>query len=442
MRANEQLLMFGSVALIACFAFEALATTNTMPHVISDLGSEQWYSLAAGVVLAGQVISTVIAGAVCDAKGVKLPLSGGIFLFTFGALAAGLAPSLAFFITGRAIQGLGGGLVFVSLYVLVGALVAPNRRPLFFAAFSYAWVVPSMIGPALAGYIVDVWHWRPVFYLITPVTLLALIPLAPILRRLEQHDSRALEIPHLFSGMLAAGGLIALQLAGGFTGVMMWMVFVLGTGLLAYALPRLFPTGTFRARRGVPSLVVTRFLLMGALVGAEFFLPLVLDRVHDWSASTTGWAIALGSITWTIGSWVQTKITNPSRRRQLPMMGATSVAAGAIIACLLPVSGLSPLIGLSGWALIGLGLGLTIATTSDLALGLTERACHGKVSAYLQLADSTGPALTMGVISITASTWINYGGQAFPYAPASAITLIVAVGGLLASLRNRTAQRT
>lgn len=434
--------MFGAVALIACFAFEALATTNTMPHVISDLGSEQWYSLAAGIVLAGQVISTVIAGAVCDAKGVKLPLTGGIILFTVGALAAGLAPSLGFFITGRAIQGLGGGLVFVSLYVLIGALVEPGRRPMFFAAFSYAWVIPSMIGPAIAGYIVDVWHWRPVFYLIVPVTLIALVPLVPVLRLLDAHDTRELEIPHLFPGMLTASGLIALQLAGGFTGAMMWVAFATGAAFLAYALPRLFPIGTFRARIGVPGLVATRLLLMGALVGAEFFLPLVLDRVHDWSASTTGWAIALGSITWTIGSWAQTKITMPDRRRLLPLTGAASVTVGAIIACSLPVPGLSPVIGLSGWALIGLGMGLTIATTSDLALAITEQTSHGKVSAYLQLADSTGPALTMGIISVTATTWIEHGGHTHPYAPASAMTLIVAICGLIAAARNRSLDGT
>lgn len=434
--------MFGSVALITCFAFEALATTNTMPHVISDLGSEQWYSLAAGVVLAGQVISTVVAGAVCDAKGVKPPLIGGILLFTAGALSAGLAPSLGFFIAGRAIQGMGGGLVLVPLYVLIGALVEPRRRPMFFAAFSYAWVIPSMIGPALAGYIVDIWHWRPVFYLIVPVTLFALIPLAPVLRRLDPPDTDVLAIPHLLPGVLTASGLIALQLSGGFTGTTMWVAFMAGAVCLAYALPRLFPAGTCRAEIGVPGLVATRFLLMGALVGAEFFLPLVLDRVHHWNASTTGWAIALGSITWTIGSWAQTKVVSPDRRRVLPIAGATSVTVGTIIAGTLPLSGLSPIIGLGGWALIGLGMGLTIATTSDLALAITEQASHGTVSASLQLADSTGPALTMGIISVAATTWIEYGGQALPYAPASAVTLVVAVFGLLASTRNRAVEGT
>lgn len=183
-RATERLLLIGSVVLITSLAFEALATTNAMPTVVADLGGDRWYSLAAGMVLAGQIVSTTVAGWWADKSGVRTPLFLGLTMFSAGALAAGLAPNLAVFVLGRAIQGLGSGLVMVPLYVMVGAMVSADRRPMFFAAFSFAWVLPSMIGPFIAGYIVDHWDWRPVFWLIVPIALVALLPLGPIVKRM------------------------------------------------------------------------------------------------------------------------------------------------------------------------------------------------------------------------------------------------------------------
>ena len=76
----EKLLLIGSVVLITCLAFEALATTNAMPTVVADLGGDRWYSLAAGMVLAGQILSTTIAGWWADKMGVRRPLVFGLSL--------------------------------------------------------------------------------------------------------------------------------------------------------------------------------------------------------------------------------------------------------------------------------------------------------------------------------------------------------------------------
>lgn len=61
--------MIGAVGLITCLAFETLATTNAMPTIVATLGSDRWYSLTVGVVLAGQILSTVVTGWVSDRFG-------------------------------------------------------------------------------------------------------------------------------------------------------------------------------------------------------------------------------------------------------------------------------------------------------------------------------------------------------------------------------------
>jgi MFS family permease len=58
-------------------------------------------------------------------------------------------------VAGRLMQGLGAGAISVSLYVMVGRSYPEHLRPKVFAAFSAGWVVPSMVGPALSGLIVQ-----------------------------------------------------------------------------------------------------------------------------------------------------------------------------------------------------------------------------------------------------------------------------------------------
>ncbi|MDO5034112.1 MAG: MFS transporter [Actinomycetaceae bacterium] len=436
MRPVEKLLLIGSVVLITCLAFEALATTNAMPTVVAALGGDRWYSLAAGMVLAGQIISTTIAGWWADKNGVGRPLTFGMTMFSLGALAAGIAPNLPVFIIGRAIQGIGSGMIMVPLYVMVGSVVSSERRPLFFAIFSFAWVLPSMIGPSIAGYIVIHWGWRPVFWLIVPIALIALLPLIPILRRMptREHDGTN-PPPAFFAALLTSLGIVALQIAGGLQNWPMWIATAIGTVLLIIGMPRLLPKGTFSAQIGVPSIVGMRVAVMGALVGAEFFLPLVLDRVHGWTPSQTGWAIAMGSVAWTLGSWIQARIALWERRKRIPLSGSAFVFAGALLVVTMPMPTVPTYISLIGFGMMGLGQGLAHSTSSDLSLGVTPKVKHGDVSASLQLADALGPALAMGFTSVALSGWADLAGGFAPYLPASLVSLTLALLAMLASLR-------
>ena len=67
------------------------------------------------------------------------------------------------FILGRAVQGLGGGLVIVALYVVVGRAYPERLRPAIMAAFAASWVVPSIVGPLASGTVTEHLGWRWVF---------------------------------------------------------------------------------------------------------------------------------------------------------------------------------------------------------------------------------------------------------------------------------------
>ena len=155
-----------------------------MPTVARALDGMSLYALVFGAPLAAQLFATPLGGAWCDARGVRGCLYTGITLFAGGLLVCGLSPTMEVLVAGRVLQGLGGGFLIVPLYVLVGSVVAPVRRPAFFAAFSAAWVVPSLVGPMVAGLVVEQFSWRWIFLSVPPLAVAAMVVLRPVLRDL------------------------------------------------------------------------------------------------------------------------------------------------------------------------------------------------------------------------------------------------------------------
>ena len=85
------------------------------------------------------------------AKGPALPFVIGVSLFVLGLILAGTASSMITFVLSRAVQGFGAGIIASVAYVCVGRGYPEQVKPRMIAILSSAFVVPGLIGPALAG---------------------------------------------------------------------------------------------------------------------------------------------------------------------------------------------------------------------------------------------------------------------------------------------------
>ena len=144
---------------------------------------------------------------------------------------------------------------------------------------------------------------------------------------------------------------------------------------------------------------------MSAQVGLSVMIPLVLQRVHSWSESSSAWWVTLGSLTWSVGSVAQARAHDPLWRRRLPVLGGSLMAIGAIPVGALLIPAIPGWVALIGWMLVGLGMGLLHAPLSVMALEVTPEAKHGRVASWLQVADSAGPALELALVSVAMSAW-------------------------------------
>ncbi len=431
-------LLVGSVLLITLAAFEGLATTTIMPNVVADLDSEAWFSVASGAALSAQLSATVIAGALADSKGPRTVLLAGFICFIAGLLTSAFAPHIAIFVVGRLIQGLGGGLIIVPLYVFIGSIAHVNHRPFFFAAFSLSWVLPGLVGPAIAGYVAQYFGWRPVFWAVPFLALLAVLPLISVLRQLGSSKTHPVKnLKHLGLLALVAGtGVLMLQLSGALGGIELIILIIVGLVLTGWALPQLLPKGAMRLKRGMPAAIMTRLLAMGAQAGAAAFLPLVLQRVHMWNADQAALAVTIGTISWSAGATYQARVHDPDRRMQLPAIGMALLTLGLVPILFLVIASWPVWPALIGWFVAGFGTGLMHSTLSVLTLGLTDTSEHGKVASWLQVADAAGASIELALVSIAFALFaLVMPVGSLSYLASPVITLIVTVVALVASLR-------
>ncbi len=436
----EKGLMLSSVILITLSAFESLATTTIMPNVVASFHADSWFAVASGTALITNLIANVLAGGLSDAIGVKKVFAWGLILFCVGLLISAFAPHIAVFVLGRLVQGLGGGFIIVPLYVLVGAIATPLHRPRYFAAFSLSWVFPALVGPALAGFIATYWGWRIVFGVAPFLAIFGAIPLHSVLKELVSTPQGRLPSARFLRLALGSGlGVFLLQISGTFYSVWaMSAIGVLGFVLSIFTLPRLLPKGTFKFKRGIPALVMTRLLMMGAVTGAEVVMPLLLQRIHGWSANTASLAVTIATLSWASGAFIQSQFKNRRVRLLLPKIGSCMIVIGLAPLSMLLNPSLPKWPVFIAWLLSGVGVGFTHSTISDLTLGATDHSVHGRASSWLQVADSAGAAVELAFVSLALALWsaIGFTGP-IAYLPATLIALGIAIVGVFAAMRTR-----
>jgi MFS family permease len=386
----------GLVLLVTLVAFEAMAVGTAMPTAVAALHGLAWYAWPFTGFLVAQVVGMVVGGDLGDRSGPRPALLGGVVVFAAGLLLAGTAPHIAVFVAGRVVQGLGAGSIAVSLYVVAGQAYDAALRPRLFGAISAAWVVPALVGPAVAGVVTAGLGWRWVFLGLLPLIAVGLVLVLPAVRHLRAPDRPPRSDPaRRWWAVLAGLGIGALQYAAQRLDAAGAGVAVAGLAALVLGLRPLLPTGTALARRGLPTVVASRGLLAGAFFAGDALVPLTLTQLHGFSPAAAGIPLTAGALGWALASQLQGRHPAASRVRLLRagfLLVTAGLAGTALVA--LPSAGW---IAYPTWAVAGLGMGLGMPSVGVLLLEQSPEHRRGADSAALQIADVTGSALCIGL---------------------------------------------
>jgi MFS family permease len=344
---------------------------------------------------------------------------------------------MAVFLAGRLLQGFGGSLFVVAMYVLVARVYPAELHPKVFSLLATAWVVPSMVGPALIGLVAEHVGWRWVFLGVAVLAVPAMYVLAKGLRNQPIAGGQANHVPDLRTRLawaaVAAIGAAAMQFgsgaghgsasstgttdsAGTTTGLPILLV---GAAMLVIALPRLLPMRTLRAARGLPAVVLLRGLVVGAFIAAEVLVPLMLIEQRHLSPTLAGVALTGGALSWSAASAVQGR---GWVSRGFALRGGAAFVTAGIALMALVSTGVAPTpVAFASWIVAGFGIGMVYPTLSVRTLELSEAGEQGQNSSSLQVGEQM---FTVVGVAVTTALFTAAGGFLLPFAIAALLGLI------------------
>ncbi|MEV6051086.1 MFS transporter [Streptomyces sp. NPDC052107] len=387
-------LSVGIVSVVLLIAFEATAVGTAMPVAARELDGVALYAFAFSGYFTTSLFGMVLAGQWSDRRGPLGALTTGIGAFAAGLVVAGTAQVMWVFILGRAVQGLGGGLVIVALYVVVGRAYPERLRPAIMAAFAAGWVVPSIVGPLASGAVTEHLGWRWVFLGIPVLVVFPLALALPQIRRRaagpvdEEAGALAFDRRRIRLALGISLGAGLLQYAAQDLRPLSLLPGLAGAALLVPAVLGLLPRGTYRAARGLPSVVLLRGLSAGSFIAAESFVPLMLVTQRGLSPMLAGLSLAAGGGSWALGSWMQSRPRMQPYRERLMTGGMVLVAAAITAAPSVLLHSVPVWTVAVAWGFGCFGMGLVISSTSVLLLKLSAPEEAGANSAALQISDA------------------------------------------------------
>ncbi len=135
-------------------------------------GAIEWVIIAYLVVTAAVLLT---AGRLADMIGRKAIWVIGLFVFTGGSALCGAAPSLGFLVAARALQGLGGALLFASSPAMVTNAFPPQERGRALGLNAVIVALGVSVGPPLGGFITAFFSWRWIFYVNVPLGIIGIL---------------------------------------------------------------------------------------------------------------------------------------------------------------------------------------------------------------------------------------------------------------------------
>jgi len=339
--------------------------STVMPSAVADLGSADSISWATTLYLVTTILGAVAMAGAKARWGAWWAMVGASVLVTLGSLAAAAAPSIFLVLVGRALQGLGEGMLVALSYALVRELFNNAQVPRVFGIQAATWGIAIFLGPLVGGWLTESWSWRAAFLgaAILPIPMLAMG--ARILRQHPRNTGAVLAAPwwrlaFLTFGVLAiaaadrpaqAGLGVALVLAG-------VAVIALVLRLDKRRAPHLFPTSFPQLHHPV-SLGLWILLLM-PLAQAPVYVygPYILQMYRGLSPTWAGYFGATHALAWSITAILIARLH--------PRWQNTAILSGPVVLTF----------GLAGLALTTATQPLALVVASLVAVGVGFGVCN------------------------------------------------------------------
>ena len=349
---------------------------------------------------------TTQAGQLGDLLGRGLVYNAGFAVFTIGSALCGFAPNDTVLIAARAIQAIGGAVLFANGAALISHVFPPHRRGRAFGFLVFGWSVGAILGILLGGVITTLLGWRYIFFINIPIGFFAVAWGIRTLPRTERKKvdfdipgflalSAALSLVSYGAIEIASYGTTGTNLAYVALGLVLLPVFV------ALELRRRRPMIDLRQLRNrlLGFSLVAGFLQALGYLSVIFLLTMYLQGLRGLSPLNASLLLVPGYLVGAVfGPYVGRHVDRVGPRA-LATAGILSMAAAVLLYSTLSVDswlGYVPAISILG----GLGSGMFYPANTTAIMSQATPSNFGSISGLRSTLSNMGTLLSF-VISLT-----------------------------------------
>jgi EmrB/QacA subfamily drug resistance transporter len=389
-------------------ALDGTVVTTALTRIRADLAASlaelEWtinaYALSFAVLL-------MAGAAIGDRIGRRRMFVGGLAVFAAASAACALAPTMAWLIAARAVQGAGAALVMPLAMALLSAAFAPEERARALGIFSGVTGLAVLAGPVVGGAIAQGLAWQWIFWLNVPIGLAAIFL---VRRRIEESLGARTTIDvrgvALVTG--AALGVVWGLVRGNEAGWASAEVLAsLGAGALLTvafvawelrARQPMLPMRFFRSR-AFASGNASGFFLYGSLYGAVFFVAQFLQIAQGYGPLATG----LRMLPWTATLFLVAPITgariNRVGERPLVVVGLLLQAAGMAWIALIAAPDVAYAELIAPMVVAGAGISMAMPAAQSAVMRSVTREEVGKAAGTFNMLRFLGGALAIALVA-------------------------------------------
>ena len=278
----------------------------------------------------------LLGGALGDHFGRRRLFQLGLAIFTVASAGCAAAPSLAWLLAARGLQGLGAALLMPNSLALLGSGFAGEARGRAIGTWAASGALAGALGPIAGGWLVDIAGWRTIFLLNLPIAAGAgYLAWRYVEERREAHGGAPLDVVGAALATFALGLLTWALTKASESAAEAWSLALGGSVLLGAFLwherrlgdRAIMPLSMFGAPTFV-GLTLLTFFLYGSLGGLLVLLPFFLIRIDGWLAIKAGAALLPVPVMIGLGSRLMGRVASRHGERMPLAVGSGLVGIG------------------------------------------------------------------------------------------------------------------
>lgn len=375
-------------------AWYILATA--LPSAVADVGGAAIVSWVVSIYLVASIVSGSASGLLKSRYGSRLILLIATAVFLAGTALAASATSMWLVVVGRALQGLGEGVIWAVSTMLVRDLFPLSAVPPMYGVLAVVWALAAAIGPLLSGLLTHWVSWRGAVWSMAPLAIvfgalvvLVLPPVAPT-RAAMRFPFRRLLAVALGVVALSVGAAVAQPAPAAAA-----LILALATVGLALRADRraalsLFPRNLLALDRAAPLGIWILTLMFCAEAAVGVYLPLLAQTIFGASPLFAGYCLAIVALAWSAGALLVARLRGPPVEACIVAGPALQVLGLAALAAAFAAGGLL-VIGVA-LTVIGIGFGLSYTFLTQRILGNVEQGEGDVTAGALPTLEAAGAA--------------------------------------------------